>query len=581
VEPLGFTHQTTYKYHISVFMDILNHLFYGFPNFWGGGVAHSVMILSLAIALGLALGKVKIAHVSLGLTWVLFIGILFGWLGFNLDPHLLHFMKEFGLVLFVYSIGMQAGPSFFSSFTKGGLSLNMLALIVVLLSVFTTIAIFGITGTPLTTMAGILAGAVTNTPGLGAAQQAYADISGIDDPNIAIGYSVAYPMGVVATIGCLFLLRYILRINRNDEEASAEKGLGQLEDLTVRPFTVRVDNPMIEGKNVKEVRDLLKRKFVVSRVLPAGSGQQDQLVNGHTELHHDDLLLIISSPKDVEPIIALLGKPEEMDWEKGNSQLISRRVLVTKPEINGQTISQLKLHDNLGAVVTRVNRSGVDLVATPTLKLQLGDKLTVVGPELAIGHVEKLLGNQLKRLNYPNLIPIFLGIALGCIFANIPLALPGISHTVRLGLTGGPLVVAILIGYFGPKYRLVTYNTISANLMLRSVGICLFLASVGLGAGRSFFSTALTMEGLQWFGYGLIITMLPILLGGIIGRYWFHLNYYTLIGVLAGSCTNPPALQYATGTTQSDSPSVGYASVYPFVTFLRIVTIQIMVLCLA
>ncbi|MGI6232451.1 MAG: putative transporter [Prevotella sp.] len=562
-------------------MDLLENLFYGFPDLWGGGVAHTFLVISLTIALGLSLGKIKVAKVSLGLAWVLFIGILFGYLGFNIDAHILHYMKEFGLVLFVYSIGMQAGPSFFSSFTKGGLSLNMLTLTVILLSIITTIGIHFLSGTPITTMAGILSGAVTNTPGLGAAQQAYSYLSGIDAPDIAVGYSVAYPIGVLGMMLCFVILRYVLRINKEQEEQQAERGLGHLEDLTVRPFSILVNNDMIDGKNIKEIRDILNRKFVVSRIVKKGTDNEENLVNGSTTIEKGDRLLVISSPKDVDPIIALLGQPDDFQWEKGDGSLVSRRVLITRPEINGQTLAQLKIRSNLGANITRVNRSGVDLVATPNLKLQLGDKLTVVGTELAISHVEKLLGNQLRRLNYPNLVPIFLGIALGCIVANIPIPIPGIPEAVRLGLTGGPLVVAILIGYFGPKYHLVTYNTISANLMIREVGICLFLACVGIGAGKDFFSTIVTSQGLTWIAYGALITLIPILIGGLIGRYLLHLNFYTLLGVLSGANTNPPALSYAASLTSSDSPSVSYATVYPFAMFMRIITIQIMVMALA
>jgi putative transport protein len=562
-------------------MDLLENLFYGFPDLWGGGVAHTFLVISLTIALGLSLGKIKVAKVSLGLAWVLFIGIIFGYLGFNIDAHILHYMKEFGLVLFVYSIGMQAGPSFFSSFTKGGLSLNMLTLTVILLSIITTIGIHFLSGTPITTMAGILSGAVTNTPGLGAAQQAYSYLSGIDAPDIAVGYSVAYPIGVLGMMLCFVILRYVLRINKEQEEQQAERGLGHLEDLTVRPFSILVNNDMIDGKNIKEIRDILNRKFVVSRIVKKGTDNEENLVNGSTTIEKGDRLLVISSPKDVDPIIALLGQPDDFQWEKGDGSLVSRRVLITRPEINGQTLAQLKIRSNLGANITRVNRSGVDLVATPNLKLQLGDKLTVVGTELAISHVEKLLGNQLRRLNYPNLVPIFLGIALGCIVANIPIPIPGIPEAVRLGLTGGPLVVAILIGYFGPKYHLVTYNTISANLMIREVGICLFLACVGIGAGKDFFSTIVTSQGLTWIAYGALITLIPILIGGLIGRYLLHLNFYTLLGVLSGANTNPPALSYAASLTSSDSPSVSYATVYPFAMFMRIITIQIMVMALA
>lgn len=563
-------------------MELIKNLFYGFPNLWGGGVTHSFLILALVITIGLALGKVKVRGVSLGMAWVLFIGILFGYLGFSLDGHVMHFFKEFGLVLFVYSIGMQAGPSFFSLFAKGGWSLHLLTVVVVLLAVVVTIVLHYTSGTPITVMAGILSGATTSTPGLGAVQQAWSYLSnGLDDPNISVGYSVAYPMGVIGTVLCFLLLRFVMRINKEREEEDAERGLGHLEDLTVRPFTVEVDNEMIEGKNIRTIREILNRKFVISRIIKKESNREEELVNGSTTIHHGDLVLIISGPADVEPIQTLLGKPVDRVWDENDGMLISRRVLVTRPGINGQTLSQLKVRSNLGASVTRINRAGVDLVATPTLKLQLGDKLTVVGTELAISHVEKLLGNQMKRLNYPNLIPIFLGIALGALLADLPIPIPGIATPVRLGLTGGPLVVAILIGYFGPKYHLVTYNTISGNLMIRQVGICLFLACVGIGAGKDFFATVPTMVGLQWFAYGLLITLIPLILGAVIGRYVLHLNFYTLLGVLSGANTNPPALSYASGLTSSDTPSVGYATVYPFAMFLHIIVIQVLVMALA
>lgn len=562
-------------------MDLITHLFYGFPNLWGGGVAHTFLVLSLAIALGLILGKMRVAGVSLGLGWVLFIGILFGFLGFQIDGHILHYMKEFGLVLFVYSIGMQAGPSFFSSFTKGGLPLNLLTLAVILLSVAVALTIHFTVGLPIGTTAGLLSGAVTNTPGLGAAQQAWSYITSVDQPQIAVGFSLAYPMGVVGTILCFILLRFLLRIDQQKEERQAEEGLGHLEEMTVRPFTIEVDNDMIEGKNLREIRAILKRKFVVSRILRKGEGTHEEVVNGRTLLHKGDRVLVISQPKDVEPIRTLLGKGIEFDWNEEDGKLLSRRVLVTQPNINGQTLSQLKLRANLEANVTRINRSGVDLVATPNLKLQLGDKLTVVGTELAINHVEKLMGNQLKRLNNPNLIPIFLGIALGCVLANIPIPLPGMTHAVRLGLTGGPMVVGILIGYFGPKYKLVTYNTISANLMIREVGICLFLASVGIGAGPDFFRTLTTPQALQWVGLGALITVIPILIGGLLGRWLWHLNFYTLLGVLSGAYTNPMAMSFASRSTASDSHAVGYATVYPFAIFMRIISVQIMVMAFA
>ena len=558
-------------------MDILKNLFYGFPDLWGGGVAHSVMILALVITLGLCLGKLRVKGVSLGLAWILFIGLIFGHFSLNLDEHLLHFLKEFGLILFVYSIGLEVGPGFFSSFKNGGKSLNLLSIIVIALSIVTTLAIYSVSGTSITSMAGILSGAVTNTPGLGAAQQAFSDLRHIDAPSIAAGYAIAYPMGVLGVILSFIILRYALGINKEKEEAEAKRGMGHLEEMTLNTFSIQVTNFMIFDYSVKQIRDLLKRDFMISKIIRKNSDMHDEIVNGNTIISEGDILQIVAHPTVVEPITALLGERVKVADEKYGKELITRRILITKPGINGKTISQLQIRSNLGANVTRVNRNGVDLIATPDLKLQLGDRVTIVGTELAIAHTEKVLGNQMKRLNYPNLIPIFLGIMLGCIVANIPFFIPGIDENLRLGLTGGPLVVAILIGYFGPKYNLVTYNTISASLMLREIGICIFLACVGLGTGEQFIQTVATESGMIWILYGIAITMVPIILGGIIGKFVFHINYFTLLGVLAGANTNPSALAYVRDQTTADAPTVGYANVYPFAMFLRIVTIQIII----
>ena len=560
-----------------VVMEILRNLFYGFPDLWGGGVAHSVMILALVITLGLCLGKIRVKGVSLGLAWILFIGLVFGHFSLNLDEHLLHFLKEFGLILFVYSIGLEVGPSFFSSFKNGGRSLNMLSIIVIALSIATTLGIFYASGTSITSMAGILSGAVTNTPGLGAAQQAFSDLRHIDAPSIAAGYAIAYPMGVLGVILSFIILRFALRVDKQKEEDEAKRGKGHLEAMTLNTFAVKVSNQMVFKDTVKQIRYLLKRDFMVSKIIRNNGERQDEVVNGQTVIEEGDILQIVAHPTVEEPIIALLGEKVDVKDEEFSSELINRRILITKPAINGKSISQLQIRSNLGANITRVNRNGVDLIATPDLKLQLGDRVTVVGKELAIAHTEKVLGNQMKRLNYPNLIPIFLGIMLGCIVANIPFFIPGINENLRLGLTGGPLVVAILIGYFGPKYNLVTYNTISANLMLREIGICIFLACVGLGTGEQFIQTVASESGLTWILYGIAITMIPIILSGIIGKLVFHINYYTLLGVLAGANTNPSALAYVREQTSADAPTVGYANVYPFAMFLRIVTIQIII----
>ena len=562
----------------NLFMELLKDLFEGSPNLWGGGVAHSVLILSLVIAFGIMLGKVKIAGISLGVTWILFVGIVFGHFNLSLNEHLLHFLKEFGLILFVYSIGLQVGPGFFSAFKKGGFTLNILAVTSVSLSVAVAIVLYLVTDTPITTIVGILSGAVTNTPGLGAAQQANSDLNGIDAPEIAMGYAVAYPLGVIGAILALQSLKYILKINTTTEEAEAEKGMGHLQELTVRPVSLEIINKAIDNKTIKDIHPLVNRKFVISRIRDQYGKQE--LVNSDTELHLGDQILVISNPKDIEAITVFFGKQIDVKWEDEDSNLVSRRILITKPELNGKTLSQLRIRRNFGASITRVNRSGVDLVAAPNLQLQMGDRVTVVGSELAVSHAEKILGNSLKRLNHPNLIPIFIGIALGCILGSIPFMLPGIPQPLKLGLAGGPLIISILISRFGPHYKLITYTTMSANLMVREIGISLFLACVGLGAGKGFIETIVNEGGYMWIGYGAIITIFPLLLTGLIGRYGCKLNYYTLIGILSGANTNPPALAYSNEQTSCDAPAVGYATVYPLAMFLRVLSAQLLILAL-
>lgn len=542
-------------------MELLRNLFEGYPNLWGGGVAHSVLILSLVITFGIMLGKLKVAGISLGVTWILFVGIVFGHFDMNLDEHLLHFLKEFGLILFVYSIGLQVGPGFFSAFKKGGLTLNMVAMLSVFLSVVITIVLHFATGIPITTMVGILSGAVTNTPGLGAAQQANSDLNGVDAPEIALGYAVAYPLGVVGCILALLALKFFMRINTKKEEEDAEHGLGHLQELTVRPISVEIRNEAIDGKRIRDVKPLLNRAFVISRIRHTGS-QETELANADTVLHMQDEILFIANPKDVEAIVAFFGRKISVEWEREDKNLISRRILITKPELNGKSLSQLKIRNNFGTCITRINRSGVDLVATPHLQLQMGDRVTIVGSELAVSHAEKVLGNSLKRLNHPNLIPIFLGIALGCILGSLPFMFPGIPQPVKLGLAGGPLVVSILISRFGPQYKLITYTTMSANLMIREIGIALFLACVGLGAGKGFIDTIIYEGGYVWIGYGAIITVVPLLVTGFMGRYFWKLNYYTLIGVLSGANTNPPALAYSSDLTSCGGICHGLSAGY-------------------
>ena len=552
-------------------MELLERLLFGSESLWGGGVAHSVMILALVIALGIMLGKVKIAGVSLGVTGILFVGIAFSYFGMNIDEHLMHFLKEFGLILFVYSIGLQVGPGFFSSFRKGGITLNKLAVLVVALGVVTTVALYYVTGLPMTTMVGVMSGAVTNTPGLGAAQQAFSDLhAGADAPDIATGYALAYPLGVIGAILTLLALRYLLRIDVRQEEEAAGLGTDVLKDLTTRRISVEICNPAVEGKSISGIRRLALRDFVVSRI--CRPGEAPELADAATTLRCGDRILLVAAPKDAEALVALLGREVDAGPMMPDRKMISRRILITKPELNGKTLAELRIRSTSGVTITRI-----DLVAAGNLQLQLGDRVTVVGPELSVAHAERLFGNSLKRLNHPNLIPIFIGIALGVVLGSISFWIPGVPLPVKLGLAGGPLIVAILIGRYGPHYRLITYTTMSANLMLREVGISLFLAGVGLGAGEDFVPT-LVAGGYVWIAYGAVITIVPLLLAGLFGRFYYKLNYYTLIGVLSGASTNPPALAYSTEQTTSDAPSVGYATVYPLSMFLRVLAAQLLIL---
>lgn len=558
-------------------MNWISDLFFGNASFWGGGVAHSVLILALVIAIGVALGKLKIAGISLGVTWILFAGIAFSHFGMRLNEHLLHFVKEFGLILFVYSIGLQVGPGFFSSFKKGGVRLNMLATAIVLLGVVVTYVIYRITGLPITTMVGIMSGAVTNTPGLGAAQQANSDMTGFDDPNIATGYAVAYPLAVIGIIATMIFCRWLFKINAKREEENALSSQSGGEDAGARRLSLRLGNPALHGKKVGEVHDLINRNFVISRMRQKDGSVV--MVTPDTELHTGDDLLVVTSASAAPSITAFLGEEIEIEWKHLNTKLISRRILITKSELNGKSLAQSRV-GSLGVNITRVNRAGVDLVANPSLQLQIGDRVTVVGTEPAIAEVEKILGNSLKRLNSPNLFPIFLGVFLGVILGSIPFVFPGVPQPIKLGLAGGPLIVSILISRFGPKYKLVTYTTMSANLMLREVGIALFLACVGLGAGEGFVETVAD-GGYLWVGYGILITLIPLLVVGLFARWALKLNFFSLTGLMAGSMTDPPALAYANESSGNDVPSVSYATVYPLTMFLRVLSAQLLILFLA
>ena len=544
--------------------------------FFGSSVAHAVLTFALVITVGILLGKIKIKGVSLGITWILFVGIIFSHFGMTVDNDVRHFVQEFGLILFVFSIGLQVGPGFFASFKHGGMTLVGCATAIVLLGVLTAYIIHVATGTPIPTMVGILSGAVTNTPGLGAAQQAYADASGVNDPSIALGYAVAYPLGVVGIILSMIFIRYALRVDFKKED----EGLAELanEQKLAEKVSVEFTNQIIEGRSVEYVRDLVNRQFVISRVMhPDGS---ITMADTDTKIHLGDRLWVICQAEDVEAVVAFLGHRVELtdeDWGNNtpNAELISRRILITKSSINGKKFSDLRLRTKYGITITRVNRAGMDLIPYQGLELQVGDRVMVVGPAKSVAKVADVLGNSLKKLDHPNLITIFVGIALGVLLGSIPLL--NVPQPVKLGLAGGPLIVAILIGRFGTHFHLVTYTTASANLMLREVGIALFLAAVGIGAGDGFVE-AVVNGGYRWIGYGFIITVVPILIVAIIARLRLKMNYYTLMGLIAGSTTDPPALAYANATAGNDMPAVGYSTVYPMVMFLRVLTAQIFIL---
>ena len=545
--------------------------------FTGDGIAHTVIVISLVITLGILLGKVKVKGISFGVTWILFVGIAAGHIGFTVEPQTLNFIREFGLILFVFSIGLQVGPGFISSLKEGGIKLVGCAVAIVLLGVATTYVIYLVTGTPMPTMVGVLSGAVTNTPGLGAAQQAYADATGIDDPTIALGYAVAYPLGVVGIILSMIFVRVATRVNFADENKALEEMSG--ERNYADRLSVLFSNGALDGKNIAHLSTLINRSFVISRIMH--NDGSITIADGDSVLMVGDRLRLICSPEDTEAIVAFLGQRIEIsmeEWGAGQlsqKQLVSRRIIITKPEINGKRLSDLHLRTKYGINITRINRSGIDLIPYQGMELQMGDRVMAVGNETAIEQVAGVLGNSLKKLREPQLLTIFLGIALGVLLGSIPLM--NIPQPVKLGLAGGPLIVAILIGRFGPHFHLVTYTTMSANLMLREVGLALFLAGVGISAGDGFIE-AIADGGYRWIGYGVIITVVPIILVGLFARLRLKMSYYTLMGLIAGSTTDPPALGYASGAAGNDMPAVGYATVYPVVMFLRVLTAQLLIL---
>ena len=539
-------------------------------------VAHIVFLYAFVISVGVLLGKIKFFGISLGVTFVLFTGILMGHFGFTAETHILHFLREFGLILFVFCIGLQVGPSFFSSFKKGGMRLNALAVAIVLLNIVVALGIYflaeGRVSLPM--MVGIMYGAVTNTPGLGAAQEALNQLHYTGDP-IALGYACAYPLGVVGIIGSVIAIRYIFRVNFQKEEQDLQTL--DSSDLKHKPhmMSLEVRNESINGKTLLQVKDFLARAFVCSRIRHEG---HVSIPDQNTLFYVGDQLFIVCSEEDAAAITAFIGKEIEVDWERQDMPMVSRRILVTKSEINGKKLGSMHFRSMFGVNVTRINRSGMDLFADPNLVLQVGDRVMVVGQQDAVERVANVLGNQLKRLDSPNIVTIFVGIFLGILLGSLPIAFPGMPTPVKLGLAGGPLVVAILIGRFGHKLKLVTYTTMSANLMLREIGIVLFLSSVGIEAGELFVVTVVEGDGLLYVLWGFLITVVPLLLVGIFARWRYKLNYFTLMGLVAGSTTDPPALAYANQVSGNDAPSVGYSTVYPLTMFLRILAGQMLLL---
>lgn len=544
-------------------------------------VAHIVLLYAVVIAIGVFLGKIKIGGISIGVTFVLFAGIAAGHIGFTAPVNILSFLQEFGLILFVFMIGLQVGPGFFESFRKGGITHNILSTVMVLLNVgvmFACYYIFFDTSDPknLPMMVGTLYGAVTNTPGLGAANETlYSIFSKGDVPQIASGYACAYPLGVLGIIGATIAIKYIFGIKLDKEEEQLTKE--EEEDDSVKPhfMNLEVTNLYLEGKTLAQVHNFLNRDFVCSRILHEG---HVSIPNGRTVFHIGDKLFVVCTESDAEAIIAFIGPTIEVDWKKQDEPMVSKRVIVTRSAINGKTLGQMHFSSAYGVNVTRVTRQGIDLFASPSLSLQVGDRIMVVGPEDAVNRVAAVMGNSIKRLDAPNIATIFVGVFIGILFGCIPIAIPGIPVPIKLGIAGGPLIIAILIGRYGYKLHLVTYTTTSANMMLREIGLMMFLASVGIKAGDGFLETVIQGDGLKYVYTGFFITIIPIFIIGIIARKKYKFNYFTIMGMIAGTYTDPPALAYANSICSKEAPAVGYSTVYPLSMFLRIFTAQIIVL---
>lgn len=544
-------------------------------------VAHIVLLYAIVIAVGVYLGKIKIGGISIGVTFVLFAGIAAGHIGFTAPTNILSFLQEFGLILFVFMIGLQVGPGFLESFRKGGITLNLLSTIMVVLNVIVMFAcyyIFFDTSDPknLPMMVGTLYGAVTNTPGLGAANETlYSIFDKGEVPQIASGYACAYPLGVLGIIGATIAIKYIFGIKLEKEEEELAKEEEDNDDVKPHFMDLEVTNLYLEGKTLAQVHNFLNRDFVCSRILHDG---HVSIPNGSTIFHIGDKLFVVCAENDAEAIIAFIGPTINVDWKKQDEPMVSKRILVTRSSINGKTLGQMHFSSAYGVNVTRVTRQGMDLFAIPSLSLQVSDRIMVVGPEDAVNRVAAVMGNSIKRLDAPNIATIFVGVFIGILFGSIPVAIPGIPVPIKLGIAGGPLIIAILIGRYGYKVHLVTYTTTSANMMLREIGLMLFLASVGIKAGDGFLETVIQGDGVKYVYTGFLITIIPILIIGIIARKKYKFNYFTIMGMIAGTYTDPPALAYANSICSKEAPSIGYSTVYPLSMFLRIFTAQIIVL---
>ena len=537
----------------------------------------AVVVLSLISAIGLGLGKIHVCGISLGVTFVFFAGILAGHFGLSIDPQMLNYAESFGLIIFVYALGLQVGPGFFSSFRKGGVTLNMLAIAVVILGTFLAVVCSYTTGVSLPNMVGILCGATTNTPALGAAQQTLKQM-GLESSTPALGCAVAYPLGVIGVILAVLLIRKLL-VRREDLEVQEKDDANK---TYIAAF--QVHNPAIFNKSIKDIAHMSYPKFVISRLWRDGNVS---IPTSEKIIKEGDRLLVVTSEKDALALTVLFGEQENTDWNKEDidwnaidSQLISQRIVGTRPELNGKKLGALRLRNHYGINISRVYRSGVQLLATPELTLQLGDRLTVVGEAAAIQNVEKVLGNAIKSLKEPNLVAVFVGIILGLALGAVPFSIPGISTPVRLGLAGGPIIVGILIGTFGPRLHMITYTTRSANLMLRALGLSLYLACLGLDAGAHFFDTVFRPEGLLWIGLGFGLTLVPTVLVGFFAFKIMKIDFGSVSGMLCGSMANPMALNYANDTIPGDNPSVAYATVYPLSMFLRVIIAQVLLMFL-